>query len=65
MVKGAVWELHATFVGNYSVWSACDLRRVVGCFPAGLEYAERMTPEITDPRFQKIAEEIAADPANA
>ena len=24
-----------------------------------------MTPEITDPRFQKIAEEIAADPANA
>ena len=60
-----VGELRATFVGNYSVWSACDLRRVVGCFPAGLEYAERMTPEITDPRFQKIAEEIAADPANA
>ena len=23
MVKGAVGELHATFVGNYSVWSAC------------------------------------------
>ena len=35
MVKGAVGELHATFVGNYSVWSACDLSVAGGRALAG------------------------------
>ncbi len=43
----------------------CDLRRVVGGLRVGVSYAECMTPEITDPAVRAIAEEIAADPANA
>ena len=49
------------------VWNLllCDLRRVVGGLRVGVSYPECMTPEITDSAVRAIAEEIAADPANA
>ena len=43
----------------------CDLSVADGRALAGRAYPGRMTPEITDPAVRAIAEEIAADPANA
>ena len=45
--------------------SACELAVVGGGALAGRAYPGFMTPEITDPAVRAIAEEIAADPANA
>ena len=60
-----VGELRAIFVGNCSVCAACDLQRVGRGLSADVAYAGGMTPEITDPRFQKIADDIKNDPENA
>ena len=43
----------------------CELTLVGGRALAGRAYPGAMTPEITDPAVRAIAEEIAADPANA
>ncbi len=43
----------------------CDLRRYCWRFACGRVIHECMTPEITDPAVRAIAEEIAANPANA
>ena len=43
----------------------CDLSVADGRALAGRAYPGCMTPEITDPTVRAIAEEIAADPANA
>ena len=44
---------------------ACELAVAGGGALAGWAYPGIMTPEITDPAVRAIAEEIAADPANA
>lgn len=51
------------WAGGRSV--ACELSSVGGRALAVRAYPVCMTPEITDPAVRAIAEEIAADPANA
>ena len=64
-ICGELWCVPGIRAAGVWCLLLCDLRRVVGGLRVGVSYAECMTPEITDPAVRAIAEEIAADPANA
>ena len=67
-----MWEGNANkpAYGDGAAWEtphpvACELSVAGGRALAGWAYPGFMRPEITDPAVRAIAEEIAADPANA